>query len=215
MEPTELNVRLMWDRSTEGEREYGERWYPVAHKAAARIGAVYGFHVRQVSAVISALSPSNQWHQNLVDAEAYCEQAARKAPPRRPPSASTYPVGRTKAWDILFGMYDDPEDAFLTGTAMKTHAFFKSIAEPFTNLDTVVIDGHAWNIACGKRQSLREAGSIGKRKYEAAARCYIRTAIRVGVTPQAMQATCWIAWRRGNQYNLEFDDDLLLTTRRI
>jgi len=209
---TTPNVLRIYAQATEGEREYGENWYPVAHKAAARIARTTGFTVRQIAGVLSALSPSNRWHQNIVDAERFAI-AARDG--KSQPSASTYPIGRAKAWDILTEVVEDPEEVFTaTQTSMKTHAFFLSIAGPFSSVDLVVVDGHAWNIATNNRKPLGEVGTITPKRYKEASRCYVRAAMQAGVTPQAMQATCWLAWRRlaSPQTQLE---DILLTTERM
>ena len=212
-QPRTPNVLAVWNRATEGEREYGENWYPMAHKAAARIAKAYGVSVPKVAGVISALSPNNKWHQNLVDAETFVEFWT-DAKTGNWPTASTYPVGRQKAIDILTGLHENPVDAFMTGRAHKTLAFYLSIAFPYPSLDTVVVDGHAWNIATNQRLPLDKIGSITARRYEACSMAYVRAAIVAGVTPQAMQATCWLAWRRLANWQLDFED-MLLTTERM
>ncbi len=211
-QPRTPNVLKVWKQSTEGEREYGEQWYRVAHGAAYRIGLTFGCRTAKVVGVISALSPSNPWHRNLTDAEAYCRAHSRN---ERRPTASTYSNGQRKAWAILQDEYDDPLEAFETGSAWKTRAFYLSILNPHKSLDTVVVDGHAWNISTNQRVPLNDVGHIGKGRYHACARAYVRAAVRENVKPQAMQATTWLTWRRLNGYSLDFDADLLLTTERI
>ena len=215
--PLTPNVLQVYDMATEGEREYGEAWYPLAHKAASRIAVKYDVDMRVVAAVISALSPSNRWHQNLFDAERFVEAWAdgRNKRKQLPPVTSvTYSQNWQKAWDLLRGLYDDPVEAFETGTAEKTRAFYLAIAEPYSNTNHVVVDGHAWNIATNRRRPLKEVPNLSKGRYRKCSRTYVRASHERGVTPQAMQATCWIVWRRLTNWQLEMDD-LLLTTERM
>lgn len=210
------NVLAVYDQATEGEREYGEQWYRTAHAAAARIGRKHDVPARTVAAVISALSPSNKWHQNIVDAERFVEAYANgRRYEQGEPGASTYPVGRHKAWDILHGMYDDVEDAFLTGTAKKTHAFFLSIARPLDNIYTVTVDGHMYNVARDERTPLSEVPDLNSAgRYEDVSDAVVEASAARGVTPQAMQATTWLVWRRLDNWQLGLGD-MLLTTERM
>ncbi len=207
--PTTPNVLAVYARATEGEREYGEQWYPVAHAAAARIAKAYGSDIDTVAAVISALSPSNVWHNNLVDAERFVEEhAAGRQYENGPPVATTYPVGRFKAWDILHGMYDHPRQAFETGTAKKTLAFYECIARPYENTGTVVVDGHAWNIATSTKVPLSDVPNLNR----AGRYCGPRLRSRIVQAWHYDAGSTGHMWRRGAQLSL---DDLLLTTERI
>lgn len=206
------NVLGMFEQATEGERTYGEAWYRVAHNAADRIGRVNGVGTRTVAAVIAALSPSNEWQSNLVDAERYV-QAHVGGMDR--PGSRTYGPNQRKAWDILAA---GPGDLlrFFGPTAPKTRAFFLSIAEPNENHGTVVVDGHTYNIACGVYTSLSEVPDLGALgRYLPVSEAFCASAVIAGLTPQAMQATCWLTHRRLHLDVRADDFHPLITTSRI
>jgi hypothetical protein len=64
-------------------------------------------------------------------------------------------------------------------------------------LDEVTIDGHALNIALGKRQGLTtDATNMGKRQYKEMQLAYVKAAKRVNIKPHVLQAITWTTWKR-------------------
>lgn len=72
-------------------------------------------------------------------------------------------------------------------------------SEPPNDGDVVVIDGHAWNVATACRRPVREVPrlDVGKR-YARCADVYRRAARELDESPQTVQATTWLVWRREN-----------------
>ena len=56
--------------ATSQEVQLGTDWYPSAYKIAVRLAGKYRIPTETAAGVIAALSPSNRWERNIVDAEA-------------------------------------------------------------------------------------------------------------------------------------------------
>ena len=63
------SIIAMYFRSSKVDRVKGKNWYSNAYSIACTLGKKYDTHSNTVSAVISALSPSNKWNRNVEDAE--------------------------------------------------------------------------------------------------------------------------------------------------
>ena len=63
-------------------------------------------------------------------------------------------------------------------------------------LPEVCIDGHAYCVWTGHRTGLAEVPSIGVRLRKQIKADYVAAAEIRGLTPAAMQAVTWCAWRR-------------------
>ena len=63
--------------------------------------------------------------------------------------------------------------------------------------DNCTIDGHAYNIAKGKRVTLtdNETG-MGKAEYQKMQAAYYRAAKRIGLKVYELQAITWVVWKR-------------------
>ncbi len=110
--------------------------------------------------------------------------------------ASRYPNYNTmkaKAWAILdLGLTDD-EDILSHLNGQKIRSFYSNIR----GLYEVTIDGHALNIARGKREGLTsDKTNMGKREYRELQAAYVRAAKRVKVKPHVLQAITWTTWKR-------------------
>jgi hypothetical protein len=61
----------------------------------------------------------------------------------------------------------------------------------------VTIDGHALNIARGKREGLTsDKTNMGKKQYRELQAAYVSAAKRVKVKPSELQAITWTTWKR-------------------
>jgi hypothetical protein len=168
------------------EHEAGARWYG---EESARL---QGFALRHrvsfdaACGAASAISPGMRWE--FVPAHL---AALVKNPKHTVPTYSREFVRRALA--ILRGA--DPLD---TLGGPKTRAFYSLLAG--RDMDAVVVDGHAWNIARGVPSPIRDnvpsAGRVTPKRYRIAAAAYRQAAEVLGCAPHAVQATTWIYWRR-------------------
>lgn len=185
------NILATYYLATAQETEYGMDWYMIASNIATRISAGTGVDKSTVAAVISALSPSNKWEKNILDAEALIQVYLANGS-MDDVKVSTYGQNKSKAWRLLKG--SDPEKEF--GNAPKTYAFWKLIADWMDHQNAVVVDGHAKNIWGGERMALKKTKSMTKNQYNAVAEDYRIAAEQVGIFPHQMQAITWVAHRR-------------------
>jgi hypothetical protein len=193
MQLTSGNIIAVYFLAYGHEVEEGTKWYQRASDLANRLADKYDCGYHEACGVIAALSPSNRWERNCIDAEnlirvymAGGDVDALKV--------ATYGRNKQKAIAILNGA-----DIELTLSGPKVTAFYRCIAG-FD--DSVCIDGHAYNIWMGRRVALDDVPSIGKRLRESIIRDYIDATVRINsITGQELkahevQAITWVAWRR-------------------
>ena len=151
-----------------------------------------GLPLPTVIGVMAALSPNNRWERNCRDAATMC-QAWVSGESMDSFKVSCYNTMKAKAWAILdLGLTDD-EDILSHLNGQKIRSFYSNIR----GLDEVTIDGHALNIARGKREGLTsDKTNMGKREYRSLQEAYVRAAKRVGVKPHVLQAITWTTWKR-------------------
>lgn len=185
------NILAVYGQATDQERKDGRLWYTTANATACGLGYAYRAPVVQVAGVIAALSPRSRWERNLIDATAIYT-ATRGA------SEETYTAFKQnvdKAKRIAASAFDVGEVLDLLGNGPKTRAFFWNIYNPEAT-EHVTIDGHATTISEGKYRPLASLPSLTKRRYAILSDEYRRAATLAGTTPNVMQATTWIVWRR-------------------
>jgi hypothetical protein len=98
---------------------------------------------------------------------------------------------RDKAWSILDRMPDNDGGVVSILNGQKIVSFFQNIM----GHDTCTIDGHAINIARGKRLGLTgmSVSSVGYKELQGA---YRKAGKRVGLRAYEIQAITWVAWKR-------------------
>jgi hypothetical protein len=186
------NILKVYRRSTPEDHLQGETWYDQAKIEAKDIASRYGLPIRTVVGVMAALSPNIKWKQNVKDAATMC-RAWVNGDNLSDFKCSTYNTMKAKGWSILADGLDDDDDVLGRLNGQKIRSFYSNIL----GLDEVTIDGHAINIALGKRQALQDnKTNIGKKRYKELQAAYIRAAKRVGVEPHVLQAITWTTWRR-------------------
>jgi hypothetical protein len=100
---------------------------------------------------------------------------------------------KAKAWSILDDGLDDDDDILARLNGQKIRSFYSNIR----GLAEVTIDGHALNIARGKREGLTsDKTNMGRKQYKELQASYVRAALRVGVRPHVLQAITWTTWKR-------------------
>ena len=184
------NLRTWRDRATARDARLGGDWYDEANAHAQLIADKVGCDVWTASAVISALSPMNDWQRNKLDALnlALVHHDGGKPEDVR---VCTFNNNKTKAWDLLEG-----DSKALDDGSPKTWAFAKSIE--LTRLARcVVID--RWHMrACLTSSTKRKAivEGLTKPQYNRVERLTISEADKLHEAPSVYQATLWVTIKR-------------------
>lgn len=176
--PLTTRILRLFDAAPDTARNEGEFWYQTAREECEALATRHGLVVDQSVGIVAALSPNMRWERNVAAAEDLLQGALNV----------TYPANVEKAHRILAG--EAPDDVL---GGLKVRSFYANILSGGFD-QNVTVDGHAANIARGIRQPIRDA-RVTHREYGIIARAYQNAAARRGVTPPAMQATTWVAWR--------------------
>jgi hypothetical protein len=157
------------------------------------ISITHDIPLRVVVGVIAALSPNNKWERNVKDADTMIA-AFLAGEPVEACKPCTYTKMRDKAWAILAAIPECDDDIVSILNGQKIVSFFCNI---MGQDKTVTIDGHAYNIAMGKRVSLTDSEtSMSKSVYKGMQEAYGRAAKRAGLKVYELQAITWVAWKR-------------------
>ena len=194
MQTNVKNIQAIFQLATTTERFDGAAWYPVAHSIALELAERYGITECHAIGVIAALSPRNKWERNVHDAEALIAAfMAAGAEQAQLTKVCTFGANKAKAIRILqqFDPTADEVRAILSGPKLKE--FFSCILGQHSE---VCIDGHAYCIWNGGRTSLKDVPAIGVKLRREIKADYIKAAESLGITPAAVQAITWVAWRR-------------------
>ena len=189
--PYTRRILKTFDHATPEDIRAGVEWYAVANDQALALAKAYRQPLHIVVGVIAALSPNNRWERNLTDAENMLK-AWRRGDDVQDVVVCTYKAMRKKAWGILEAM---PGVAGVLSllNGQKIIAF----AECILGRDACCIDGHALNIARGRRESLSsDKTNVGKKLFRDLQRAYSNAGQRRGFTAYEMQAITWTTWRR-------------------
>jgi len=170
----------------------GVEWYDRAKRMAAWIAKETNIQEATVIGAMAALSPNNRWERNCKDTLTMCS-AWINGDGLDDFKVSCYNKMKQKAWSIL---QDDLQDdaAILTRlNGQKIRSFYSNIR----GLDEVTIDGHALNIARGRREGLTsDKTNMGKKQYRELQAAYVTAAKRIKVKPSELQAITWTTWKR-------------------
>ena len=186
------NILKLYRMATDEDTTNGVGWYARAERMAKAIAKDAGLPLPTVIGVMAALSPNNRWERNCRDAATMC-QAWQNGESIDSFKVSCYNTMKAKAWAILdLGLTDD-EDILSHLNGQKIRSFYSNIR----GLDEVTIDGHALNIARGKREGLTsDKTNMGKREYRDLQVAYVKAAKRVKIKPHVLQAITWTTWKR-------------------
>jgi hypothetical protein len=186
------NILKTYRIATVEDVSNGVEWYDRAKRMAAWIAKETSIKETTVIGVMAALSPNNRWERNCKDALTMCS-AWINGDSLDDFKVSCYNKMKQKAWSIL---QDDLQDdaAILTRlNGQKIRSFYSNIR----GLDEVTIDGHALNIARGKREGLTsDKTNMGKKQYRELQAAYVTAAKRIKVKPSELQAITWTTWKR-------------------
>ena len=185
------NIIKVFNEATHKEIADGLLWYQTAQDECQVLADKYQLPKRIVVGVVSALSPTNKWSQNLKDADNMlaCFVVGGYVEDCKP---CTYKTMRDKAWSIPQSMpHTDTDVAFILRGPKITDFFYCIMGH-----DTCVIDGHAWCIAYADRRTMQEVPNIGKKLRAELQQAYVKAGKKHGLTAYQMQAITWLAWRR-------------------
>ncbi len=184
------NILEVFKQCTKEELEHGLTWYQQAKDRCQEIADKNEMPLHISVGAVSALSPTNNWEQNLKDGDLFCTTFADGGY-REDVKASTYKKMWDKAWSILEenGDYETTAN-ILNGP--KITDFYRCIMGE----NVCVIDGHAWCIAFADRRVMQEVPFIGKKLRVELQEAYTIAGEQHGMTAYQMQAATWVAWRR-------------------
>ena len=184
------NLRTWRNRATTKDARSGGAWYDEANSHAQLIAQEVGCDVWTASAVISALSPMNDWERNKLDAMSLAQTHHDGGKPSDV-RVCTFNTNKAKAWDLLEG-----NSIALDDGSPKTWAFAKSIE--LTRLARcVVID--RWHMrACLTSSVKRKAvvEGLSRPQYDRVERLTISEADKLHEAPSVYQATLWVTIKR-------------------
>lgn len=172
--------------ASDDDRKAGMEWYDSAREFAQSLTG--DLHVG--AGIVAALSPMTSWPENVKKARLLVE------------TGHTYGLtaNTVKAQRILAG---EDSEAVLSGP--KVRAFFYNIAGIDT-VESVTVDRHAADIACGRTMSDSERSAVigTPKRYKAVAEMYMRAArilsreYGMHITASQVQAVTWTTWRRNH-----------------
>ena len=185
------SIIAVFEQATEGELNHGLTWYNEAKQECQVMADKYQLPLRIVVGVVAALSPTNRWSRNLIDAsnmlKVYTDGGYVEST-----SPCTYKTMRDKAWSILQTNPHSDDDVLFILKGPKISDFFACIM----GHDVCVIDGHAWCIANNDRRTMQEVPNIGKKLRCDIQAAYSEAGKEKGLTAFQMQATTWVTWKR-------------------
>ena len=184
------NILSVFEQCNSEELEHGLTWYQQAQDLAQKIADKTELPLHICVGVVAALSPTNDWNQNIKDGELFCEVFSGGGY-REEVKASTYKPMWDKAWKIL-ETNGDYETVATILDGPKITDFYRCIMGE----NVCVIDGHAWCIAFNDRRVMQEVPHIGKKLRVQLQDAYTVAAEKHNMTAYQMQAATWVAWRR-------------------
>lgn len=179
------NLLYFYDQATKDKQLYqdGEAWYLQANIWCETMAVKYGYSTEVVAEVLSALSPTNKWDRNKVDAEAVLS-AVRNNEPMGSVKVCTYNKNKEKAFDIA-----RLKTRIVHGSP-KTYAFVQNIAH--LNPDYVTID--RWHLRASFDRMI-VPNNLTPAKYEQLQNITIKLAKEKGLRGYEFQAIVWGAVR--------------------
>lgn len=125
------------------------------------------------------------------------------------PTPAGYPANTDKALKIL----DGAEPLSLMETSPKVSVFYKSLVDPESVQNELVLDGHAINIWRGQKKTLKGLESPTEAERAQMLADYKKAAERAGLPVQAVQAITWFIWKNVTDAAPEADTDAEAPTK--
>lgn len=177
------NLDYFFNLATNQQINQGKMWYKLANKFCIDTAKEYKTTSLQVASVISALSPRNNWEQNLKDAKKVF-QAIKEGKEPEQIKVCTFHSNKFKAFELAKG------NVFITEKSQKTYNFVRNIA----HLDPTALTIDIWHIrACLKQFKSIESANIGKVAYKQIKALTIKKANKLGLQGFEYQAVIWLS----------------------
>lgn len=174
------NIINVYNQAKDNEKDYWGKWYYHAKNDVEELAKKYEISFEVMAAIVAVLSPGNKWKGNLLAAERVMEGS---------PKVNAYPVQLKKANAIK----DTGNTSLVSGP--KVTVFYKSLLDPKSVEENLVLDGHAINIWRGEKKALKGLKMPSKQNREKMVNDYIAAAKQLGVPVQAVQAVTWYIWK--------------------
>lgn len=171
-----------YNLATDLQKREGKEWYKVGHNFCLRVAKENKIDHKTVAAIVSALSPANKWHLNLINAESLI-RAYRRGEDPNAVSVTTYNRCKKKAIEIL---ETNAKKLAFTGTNYKTFCFFHNLAFPLSN--RVTIDRWVIRLLNPRNKALALKG----KRYLRVENEFTKAAKELGILPKELQAIVWI-----------------------
>lgn len=174
------NIITVYNQASQEEKEYWGRWYHNAKDDVIKLAKNHKIQFETMAAIVAVLSPGNKWKGNLLAAERVMQGS---------PKVNAYPTSLKKANKIK----NSGDVSLVTGP--KVTVFYKSLLDPESVKDNLVLDGHAINIWRGEKKALKGLKKPSKETREKMVNDYLEAAKRLKVPVQAVQAVTWYIWK--------------------
>lgn len=180
------NILWFLEQASQAAYEDGMNWYQDAYKWSMFKADQYDVDAEVVAAIISALSPRNEWSRNLYDTDRLlmCYERGDSGPELV--RSATFSKNVLKAWKVRH-----TSDVSLVMTSPKTRAFVDNITWPESK--EVTVDTWAYRIAEG--DLALPAKGLNEKRYLVYADAYKSAAQTCGLRPCEVQAITWVEAR--------------------
>ena len=173
------NIVSCFFSGKETDRKYGRNWYPSANLWCKKQAEMLNVPMTTFVAVVAAISPSNRWERNKIDAINLFQFGRRV-------NISTYNSNKRKALNII----KTNDVNLLHGP--KVMSFYNCIMRPKANL--VVVDRHAYRVFVG-RYVTDDKINISASEYNRIVLAYKEASRITKQYPAAIQASTWMIYR--------------------
>lgn len=178
----------MYLQANAAERLEGALWYSRALSICTLMATQFSRNTELVVGVVSLLSPRNEWHRNITDAENLIAAYIGGCSEPGDIKCCTFNSNKEKAWQLLeLGTVNHS----LFGR--KQFSFFRNI---LGDSSVVTVDGHAYHIWLGVYAPISKARTISAKLYSNITTDYQTVANLLGLEAHQLQATTWLTYKR-------------------
>lgn len=194
------NLEKLWSQADQLDISDGLKAYIRYHDMFFAMAHRYGTTIEVAVGVFSALSPNNDYLNNLRGAATLLHWARHGVTNLNNVNVGTFHHARARAIRLING-----EPFFEVSKGLKTRNFYLNIVDP-TDPIPVTIDGHMYWAAHGKDGTMTEV-RLGRPEYREIAGNIRELAKRQGFLPCQMQAILWFTRKRIKQvvYDRQLD----------
>lgn len=198
------NLRAMFERADEIDLAEGQVSYRRYNQIMGDLSRLFCTPLDRVIAAFCALSPNNDYSNNLRSLVSLLHGIAQGWP-LDDIECSTYRHCLLRAYDYVTG-----KASFLhTVEGRKIRSFYHNILDP-SDPRFVTVDGHICAAWRGQRLTMKEAIVKGQREYDQIEAAVMALACRARLLPNQYQAILWFTRKRVFQIKAELHLDMFL-----